>query len=44
MKASESVWFNQKQKDSVSYKKFLPGKMNNIASYMEMIGVLGTIP
>ena len=34
MKALESEWSNQRQENSVSYKKFLPGK------YTEMIGIL----
>ena len=35
MKASESEWSNQRQEGSISYKKFLPGK---IITCMEMIG------
>ena len=37
MKALESGWSNQRQENSISYKKFLPRK---IITYMEMIGVL----
>ena len=38
MKASESEWSNQRQEDSISYKKLLPGKV--ITYTMEMIGIL----
>ena len=37
IEGSESEWSNQRQEDSFSYKKFLPGK---IITYMEMIGLL----
>ena len=37
MKVSESEWSNQRQEDSISYKKFLPGK---IITCTEMIGIL----
>ena len=36
-KASEPEGSNQRQEDSISYKKFLQGK---IIIYMEMIGIL----